>query len=150
MSATKRDIPSDVLAERYASPAMSAIWSARGKVVSERQYWIAVMQAQRELGLDIPAAAIAAYERVKDNVDLDSIRARERVTRHDVKARIEEFCALAGHEMTKPDDAQTQEWRKASAPLTASWAEATKKAGVNAEAAMAEFREAMHKAGADR
>ena len=33
-----------------------------------------------------------------DQVDLDSIEARERVTRHDVKARIEEFCALAGHE----------------------------------------------------
>ena len=53
---------------------------------------------QRELGLDIPADAIAAYERVKDQIDLDSIRARERVTRHDVKARIDEFCALAGHE----------------------------------------------------
>ena len=33
-----------------------------------------------------------------DRVDLDSIAARERVTRHDVKARIEEFSALAGHE----------------------------------------------------
>ena len=33
-----------------------------------------------------------------DDVDLDSIAARERVTRHDVKARIEEFAALAGQE----------------------------------------------------
>ena len=62
----------------------------------------------------------------------------------------EKMRTLPGHEMTKPDDAQVEEWRKASAPLTASWAEAVKKAGVDAEAAMAEFREAMHKAGADR
>ncbi len=98
MTEIKRDIPTDVLAERYASPAMSAIWSARGKVILEREYWIAVMKAQRELGLAIPPDAIAAYERVKDQVDLESIRARERVTRHDVKARIEEFCDLAGQE----------------------------------------------------
>ncbi len=88
----------DVLADRYASAAMRTIWSPRGKVVLEREFWIAVMRGQRELGVDIPEEAIAAYERVKDEVDLDSIRARERVTRHDVKARIDEFCALAGHQ----------------------------------------------------
>ena len=43
----------------------------------EREFWIAVMKAQRDLGLDVPAGAIAAYERVKDSVDLGSImRAR--------------------------------------------------------------------------
>ncbi|HUI27760.1 MAG TPA: adenylosuccinate lyase [Candidatus Kryptonia bacterium] len=90
--------PIDILAERYASPAMAAIWSPAGKIVLEREFWIAVMRAQRALGIDIPARAIAAYERVKPQVDLESIRQRERVTRHDVKARIEEFCALAGYE----------------------------------------------------
>jgi adenylosuccinate lyase len=88
----------DVLADRYASAAMRAIWSPRARIVLERELWIAVMRAQREFGLDIPAEAIAAYERVKDQVDFDRIRTRERVTRHDVKARIDEFCALAGHE----------------------------------------------------
>src|SRR5262249_30690839 len=88
----------DALADRYASPAMVAIWSPRAKILLEREFWIAVMRAQRALGLDIPEAAIAAYERVKTHVDLDSIRKRERVTRHDVKARIDEFCALAGYE----------------------------------------------------
>jgi adenylosuccinate lyase len=92
------DVIPDPLADRYASEAMRAIWSPRGKVVLEREFWIAVMRAQRELGVAIPEEAIAAYERVKDRVDLDAIRARERVTRHDVKARIDEFCALAGHE----------------------------------------------------
>lgn len=88
----------NVLAERYASAAMKSIWSAEGRIVLEREFWIAVMKAQKDLGLDIPAEAIAAYERVKDRVDIGSIQARERITRHDVKARIEEFCDLAGHE----------------------------------------------------
>lgn len=88
----------NVLAERYASPAIQAIWSAEGRLVLEREFWIAVMKAQRDLGLDVPAAAIAAYEKVKDQVDPASIMLRERITRHDVKARIEEFNELAGHE----------------------------------------------------
>jgi adenylosuccinate lyase len=88
----------NVLAERYASPALQAIWSAEGRIVLEREFWISVMKAQRELGLDIPTEAIAAYEAVKDQVDAASIMARERITRHDVKARIEEFNDLAGHE----------------------------------------------------
>ena len=88
----------NVLAARYASTEMVEVWSPRRKVILERQLWIAVMRAQAELGIDIPAEAIAAYESVIDQVDLTSIAERERVTRHDVKARIDEFCALAGHE----------------------------------------------------
>lgn len=88
----------NVLAERYAAPAMQAIWSATGRIVLEREFWIAVMKAQRELGLEIPPEAIAAYEAVKGQVDPASIMAREKITRHDVKARIEEFNELAGHE----------------------------------------------------
>lgn len=88
----------NILAERYASPAMRSIWSAEGKIVLEREFWIALMKAQNSLGLDIPSEAIAAYEKVIDKVDLGSIADRERVTRHDVKARIDEFCALAGQE----------------------------------------------------
>ncbi|WP_343709745.1 adenylosuccinate lyase, partial [Mycobacterium sp.] len=91
----------NVLANRYASAEMVAIWSPEAKIVAERRLWLAVLRAQTELGVDgtvVPDAAIADYERVLDDVDLASIAARERVTRHDVKARIEEFNALAGHE----------------------------------------------------
>lgn len=94
---TEQMIP-DVLADRYASDAIRAIWSPHAKIVLERELWIAVMRAQRSHGVDIPEAAIAAYEAVLHDVDLASIRARERVTRHDVKARIDEYCALAGYE----------------------------------------------------
>ena len=92
-----RPIP-NVLAGRYAAPDLAAIWSPEHKVVLERRLWLAVLGAQRDLGIDVPESVIADYERVVDIVDLDSIAARERLTRHDVKARIEEFCALAGHE----------------------------------------------------
>jgi adenylosuccinate lyase len=88
----------NVLAARYASPAMAAIWSPEGKVVSERRLWLAVLEAQRELGLDVDQTVLDAYAAVVEDVDLASIDERERVTRHDVKARIEEFSALAGHE----------------------------------------------------
>ena len=92
----------DVLADRYASAAMAGIWSPAHKVVLERRLWLAVLRSQAELGVDVPDAAIQAYQRIVDQgtdaVDLDSIAARERITRHDVKARIEEFAALAGHE----------------------------------------------------
>ncbi len=88
----------DVLAARYASTPMATTWSPERKIVLERELWIAVLRAQRELGVDVPNGAVEAYERVAEQVDLESIAARERVTRHDVKARIEEFAALAGHE----------------------------------------------------
>ncbi|HEY3005588.1 MAG TPA: adenylosuccinate lyase [Kribbellaceae bacterium] len=86
----------DVLAARYASRQMAELWSAEHKIVLERRLWLAVLAAQRDLGVDVPDGVIEAYDAVVSTVDLDSIAARERVTRHDVKARIEEFNALAG------------------------------------------------------
>ncbi|MGW8376845.1 adenylosuccinate lyase [Streptomyces sp. ODS28] len=88
----------NVLAARYASPELARLWSPEHKVVLERQLWLAVLKAQRDLGIEVPEQALADYERVLEQVDLASIAEREKVTRHDVKARIEEFNALAGHE----------------------------------------------------
>ncbi|WP_370249032.1 adenylosuccinate lyase [Nocardioides sp.] len=88
----------NVLATRYAGADLAQIWSPEHKIVLERQLWIAVLRAQRDLGISVPDGVVEAYEAVVDQVDLASIASRERVTRHDVKARIEEFCALAGHE----------------------------------------------------
>src|SRR5688500_19502767 len=92
----------NVLANRYAGADLAAIWSPEHKIVLERQLWVAVLKAQRDLGIMVPDGVVEAYEAVvargEEGVDLASIAARERVTRHDVKARIEEFSALAGHE----------------------------------------------------
>ncbi|WP_447644401.1 adenylosuccinate lyase [Nocardioides zeae] len=94
---TRASVP-NVLATRYAAADLAGTWSPEHKIVLERRLWIAVLKAQRDLGIDVPDGVVEAYEAVVDQVDLASIAARERVTRHDVKARIEEFCALAGHE----------------------------------------------------
>ena len=90
----------NVLANRYASAAMRDVWSPESKIIAERRLWLAVLAAQHDLGVDFggddPAVVIKAYERVVEHVDLPSIAEREKITRHDVKARIEEFNALAG------------------------------------------------------
>lgn len=95
--ANKKPVP-NVLATRYASAELVELWSPENKIILERRLWLAVLRAQSALGIEVPEAALADYEAAVDQVDLASIADRERVTRHDVKARIEEFNALAGHE----------------------------------------------------
>jgi adenylosuccinate lyase len=87
-----------IVGKRYASSQMQHIWSAETKVLKERELWIVVMRAQAKLGLEISTEVIAAYEGVKTKIDLDNIERREAELKHDVKARIEEFNALAGHQ----------------------------------------------------
>ncbi|HAD20547.1 MAG TPA: adenylosuccinate lyase [Opitutae bacterium] len=88
----------NVLADRYASSSMVSLWSPTGKVIMEREFWIAVMKAQKELGIKIEKKAIDQSEKIKSLVNLESIREREIVTKHDVKARLEEFADLSGHQ----------------------------------------------------
>jgi len=87
-----------VLSDRYASSAMRAVFSPEEKIIAERRLWLAIARAQNKLGHIIAESVIADYERVLNQVNLESIDAREKITRHDVKARIEEFNELAGHE----------------------------------------------------
>lgn len=93
------NVPVSVLASRYASPAMREIFAPEAKIIAERKLWLAVARAQAKLGHQISESALSDYEKVITEVNLDSIDAREKMTRHDVKARIEEFNALAGHEV---------------------------------------------------
>ena len=95
----RENAPVSVLASRYASKAMCDIFAPEAKIISERKLWLAVAGAQSALGHAIPESVIADYEKVLTKVDLASIDEREKITRHDVKARIEEFNALAGHEV---------------------------------------------------
>ncbi len=91
------DVP-NVLASRYAGSEIRRLWSPVGRVVMERELWVAVLEAQIELGVPVPEGVVDDYRAVIHQVDLASIRSREEATRHDLAARIEEFCALAGHE----------------------------------------------------
>ena len=97
MSMTPAVIP-NVLANRYATKEMVAIFDPVNKIIAERKFWITILRLQKAGGLSITDSDIASYEKVVEKVDLASIEKRERVNRHDVKARIEEFNSLAGIE----------------------------------------------------
>jgi len=91
-------ITPNVLATRYATKEMVAIFDPVNKIINERKFWITILKLQQKSGLPITDNDIKAYEQVIEKVDLASIDKREMKTRHDVKARIEEFNALAGIE----------------------------------------------------
>jgi adenylosuccinate lyase len=91
-------ITPNVFANRYATKEMVAIFDPVNKIINERKFWITILKLQQKAGLPITDSDIKAYEKVIEKVDLDSIDKREMKTRHDVKARIEEFNALAGVE----------------------------------------------------
>ena len=91
-------ITPNVLATRYATKEMVAIFDPVNKIIAERKFWISILNFQKKAGLPITDSDIKAYEKVITNVDLASIEKREKASRHDVKARIEEFNALAGVE----------------------------------------------------
>lgn len=93
-----RPIIANVLADRYASIPTLNVFAPMGRAVVERGLWLAVMKAQAEQGLDIPSAAIEAYERTLNTIDLDWIRQREIEIRHDEKAKIEAYNRDAGYE----------------------------------------------------
>ena len=131
----------NVLAGRYASTSMADIWSPTNKIVLERQLWIAVLRAQKDLGIEVPEGVIEAYEAVVSKVDLASIAEREKISRHDVKSRIEEFCELAGHEhihkgMTSRDLTENVEQLQVLAGLKLIRTKAVATAGVLAELAV--------------
>ena len=97
MSMTPSVTP-NVLANRYATGEMVAIFDPVNKIIAERKFWITILRLQKAGGLSITDSEIASYEKVVGKVDLASIEKRERANRHDVKARIEEFNSLAGLE----------------------------------------------------
>lgn len=88
----------NILAERYASEEMVGIYDPANRIRLERRFWLAVLRSQAELGVPVQEGAIADYEAVVDKIDLDSINRRDRMLKHDVKARIEEFNELAGRQ----------------------------------------------------
>jgi len=73
---------------RWAGQAMLRNWSEVEKVRLWRSLWIALAEAERELGLDIPAEAIEQMRRRRDEVDLAAAARLERELRHDVMAHV--------------------------------------------------------------
>ncbi len=79
------------LGTRYASPAMQILWGESHRVGLWRRLWLALAEAERELGLDIPDEALAQMRAHLDDVDLTAAARYERRFRHDVMAHIHAF-----------------------------------------------------------
>jgi adenylosuccinate lyase len=88
------------LASRYTSRAMQELFSERRRAKLWREIWIALAETQRELGLDLPAAEIAALARRIDDIDLARAAELEKTLRHDVMAHLHAFAEL--HPPAKP------------------------------------------------
>ena len=76
------------LATRYASPAMRGLWGDARRIGLWRRLWLALMEAQQELGLPIPDDALAQLRANLDTADLDRAAEHETRLRHDVMAHI--------------------------------------------------------------
>ncbi len=83
------------LSTRYASPAMQRLWGEPHRIATWRRVWLALAQAERDLGLPIPAAAIADMEAHLDDADLELAATFEKRFRHDVMAHVHAFGAQA-------------------------------------------------------
>ena len=79
------------LGSRYASPAMQILWGERHRVALWRRLWLALAEAERELGLDIPEQVITQMRAHLDDADLEVAARYERRFRHDVMAHIHAF-----------------------------------------------------------
>ena len=82
------------LIERYASQRMSFVFSPHFKFTTWRKLWVALAEAQQNLGLPITAAQIAEMKAHIDDIDYDLARAEESRMRHDVMAHIATFAAV--------------------------------------------------------
>jgi len=86
---------SSPLSERYASRAMVELWSPTMRYGLWRRLWLALAEAQRDLGLEIPDEALDQMRAHLDDVDFDAVAAYERRFRHDVMAHIHAFGDVA-------------------------------------------------------
>lgn len=76
------------LTGRYASAQMQRLFSPDHRYGTWRRLWVALAEAQRELGVPISDAQIASLKAHVDDIDYDAVRAHEKRTRHDVMAHI--------------------------------------------------------------
>ena len=93
------DIYQDPLVSRYTSRAMQELFSERFKFTQWRRCWIALAEAQHELGLQaVTAAMVAELKAHADDINYEVASAKEREIRHDVMAHVFAYgqqCPLA-------------------------------------------------------
>jgi adenylosuccinate lyase len=79
------------LISRYASPAMSQLWGAQRKFETWRKLWIALAEAEQELGLEIREDQIDQLRQHVHDIDFAAAEAYERKLRHDVMAHVHAY-----------------------------------------------------------
>ena len=79
------------LIARYASPEMSRVWSPQRKFSTWRRLWVALAEAEAELGLNVTPQQIAQLKQHTDDVDFEAAGAYERKLRHDVMAHVHAY-----------------------------------------------------------
>lgn len=79
------------LATRYASPEMLAIWNPQNRYSTWRRIWVALAEAQHELGLPIKVSQVRAMKRLANDIDFKAVARYEEKLRHDVMAHIHAF-----------------------------------------------------------
>jgi adenylosuccinate lyase len=92
---TDHDRYSSPLADRYASKAMLELWSPATRYGLWRRLWLALAEAEKELGVGIPDAALRQMAANLDNIDFDAVAAYEKRFRHDVMAHVHAFGDVA-------------------------------------------------------
>ncbi|MEW4488190.1 adenylosuccinate lyase [Thalassoglobus sp. JC818] len=96
---SQHELYQNPLNTRYASAAMSGIWSAQTKHSTWRKLWIALAEAQQELGLEITDTQLAELKQHVDNIDFEAAARYEKQFRHDVMAHVHAYkdvCPTAG------------------------------------------------------
>jgi len=85
------DVYDNPLITRYASQAMLRLWSPRRKFSTWRRLWVALAEAEAELGLPITAAQIEQLRAHVDDIDFAAADQYERRLRHDVMAHVHAY-----------------------------------------------------------
>jgi adenylosuccinate lyase len=85
------DLYDNPLISRYASRDMSRLWSPQVRHSTWRKLWVALAEAERELGLEITAAQIAELRAHVDDIDFAAAAAYEKRLRHDVMAHVHAY-----------------------------------------------------------
>ncbi len=76
------------LASRNASPEMQAVWSPRKKFTTWRKLWLALAEAEHELGLPVTREQVDELKQHLEDVDFDAAAVYEKKLRHDVMAHV--------------------------------------------------------------
>ena len=83
------------LSGRYASPQMQEIWSDRRKIGTWRRLWLALAEAEQELGLDITDEQLDELRGHLDDIDFEVAAKYEKELRHDVMAHVHTLGDIA-------------------------------------------------------